>query len=70
MKKFFTLFITDNKFASLGMVLGLILGYLHWYYFGCYWGTYPMSSECWVNCVAGLLFGGFIGSLRTRTKAE
>lgn len=56
-------FITHNKGALLGMSLGLVLGYLHWYYFGCYWGIYPMSSECWVNCLAGFFFGGFAGSL-------
>lgn len=64
----FTLFISNNKFATLGMILGLTLGYLHWYHVGCYWGTYPLSSECWVNCVAGLLFGGFIGSLCAKDK--
>lgn len=56
-------FIKLNIKTLLGMFMGLVLGYIHWYYWGCYWGVYPMSSECWVNCLMGTLFGGFIVSL-------
>lgn len=58
-----TEFLSVNKKALIGMVSGFIIGYLYWYFWGCYWGVYPLSAECWVNCLAGLLFGGFIGSL-------
>jgi len=59
----FILFAVNNRLSIIGMMLGLALGYAHWYYWGCYWGTYPLSSECWVNCLGGMLFGGFVGSL-------
>ena len=49
--------------SFLGMALGLIAGYFYWQYYGIYDGTFGFSSEWWVNCVYGLLFGGLIGSL-------
>ncbi|MDU1891404.1 MAG: hypothetical protein E6767_12015 [Dysgonomonas sp.] len=57
------LFIRLNARVLIGLTIGLVLGYLHWYYFGYSWGTYPLSAECWVNCVAGATFGGFVMSL-------
>lgn len=45
------LFLKQNRKVLLGMLVAVALGYIHWYYWGCYWGTYPMSSECWVNCI-------------------
>lgn len=59
-------FISNNKIVLIGIFLGLILGYIHWYYFACYWGTYPLSSECWVNCSFGAVLGGFMTSLIER----
>lgn len=56
-------FIVNNKIVIIGLLLGLTLGFIHWYYFACYWGTYPLSSECWVNCSYGTITGGFIASL-------
>lgn len=56
-------FIKTNDKVLIGMFSGLVLGYVHWYYWGCCWGTFPMSSECWFNCLIGLLFGGFVASL-------
>lgn len=56
-------FISINKKILVGMLIGIMLGYIHWYYWGCYWGVCPMSSECWMNCLIGTLFGGFIVSL-------
>ncbi|WP_081852545.1 hypothetical protein [Prevotella sp. 10(H)] len=61
------IFLTNNGTVILGMLLGLMVGFAHWYYFGCYWGTYPLSSECWVNCSFGIIVGGFISCL-LRTK--
>ncbi|MDR0427485.1 MAG: hypothetical protein LBH12_02655 [Dysgonamonadaceae bacterium] len=60
-------FIRTNKRTLAGMVLGTILAYFYWKYFGIRWGTYPLSSECWVNCVYGSLFGGFIACLTGKT---
>ena len=57
------LFVSNNKIVLLGLLIGFVLGYLHWYHFGCCWGTYPLSSEWWVNCASGSLFGGFIASM-------
>ena len=60
------LFLQLNLKVLIGVAVGLALGYLHWYNYACYWGTYPMSSECWVNCLLGAAFGGFIMSLFDR----
>lgn len=62
------LFVSNNKIVLLGVFLGLVLGHLHWYYFGCYWGNYPLSSEWWVNCTFGAVFGGFVTSMFTDTQ--
>jgi len=56
-------FFTNNKIILIGILLGLAIGFIYWYYFACYWGTYPLSSECWVNCSYGAILGGFISSL-------
>lgn len=61
-------FIRQNSRALIGTVVGVILGYLYWYYFACYWGTYPLSSECWINCAYGGVIGGFIMCLLNETK--
>ncbi|NDW17572.1 hypothetical protein D0T53_01410 [Dysgonomonas sp. 216] len=66
----FALFLNLNKYVLLGLVVGVVLGFLHWYFFGCYWGVYPMSSECWFNCTAGSLFGGFIFSLFDKRNSD
>ena len=57
------LVLRQNRKVFAGMIIGSILGYLYWYYFACYWGTYPMSSECWTNCLFGATIGGFMMSL-------
>ncbi len=54
------LFIKKNRFTILSMIIGVIVAYFYWLHVGMYWGTYPLSSECWVNCVYGCLFGGLI----------
>lgn len=59
-------FILQNKITLLGMLAGLIIAYFYWLNYGIYWGTYPLSSECWINCVYGILVGGFLSSLLTR----
>ncbi|MDR1500832.1 MAG: hypothetical protein LBT43_00060 [Prevotella sp.] len=66
----FILFIRINIIPLSGICLGALLGYLHWFYWGCYWGTYPLSSECWVNCAYGGLFVGYIviGLFRKRSN--
>lgn len=51
-------FVRINIRSLIGVSLGIFLGYLHWFLWGCYWGTYPLSSECWVNCTYGGLLGG------------
>lgn len=56
-------FVTINKAPLIGMLIGTIAAYFYWLEIGIYYGSYPMSSECWVNCVYGGLFGGFIGCL-------
>jgi hypothetical protein len=56
-------FIHQNKNALTGMTVGSVLAFLYWWHFGIYWGVYPLSSECWVNCVYGCLFGGLVGSI-------
>lgn len=57
------LLIKTNIAPLVGMIIGLPCGYLYWYLYGIYDGTFYLSSEWWVNCVYGLLFGGLIGSL-------
>ncbi len=56
-------FIRINKKVLIGMFTGSIIAYLYWLNYSIYWGTYPLSSECWVNCIYGFLFGGLVGSL-------
>jgi hypothetical protein len=56
-------FLLVNCKSLLGVILCGTAGFLCWQLFGFQWGTYPLSSECWVNCVYGGLFGGLIGSL-------
>lgn len=56
-------FIRINKKVLIGILTGAIIAYLYWLNYSIYWGTYPLSSECWVNCIYGFLFGGLIGSL-------
>lgn len=63
-------FIIINRIILLGMISGLGLGYIHWYYWGCYWGTYPLSSECFTNCIYGILTGGLFSSILTSQKEE
>ncbi len=55
-------FFTQNRHVLLGLFSGLVLGYAYWSCFGIYWGTYPLSSEWWVNCAFGGLFGGLVGT--------
>jgi hypothetical protein len=57
------LFLRINYEILAGMILGCIAGYFYWEWFGIMWGNYSLSSECWVNCLYGSLFGGFIASL-------
>ncbi|MFA7583450.1 MAG: hypothetical protein WCZ46_07900 [Proteiniphilum sp.] len=65
------LFLKKNILSLLGMVLGLLGGYCYWFYFGIYDGTSWLSSELWVNCLYGMLFGGLIGSyLATMDKKQ
>ena len=61
--RYLLLLIRLNKGTLIGMITGLIIAYLYWKEFGIYWGTYPLSSECWVNCTYGCLFGGLLGRL-------
>jgi hypothetical protein len=56
-------FLFINRRSCLGMIVGGIAGLIYWQLIGFQWGSYPLSSECWVNCVYGCLFGGLIGSL-------
>ena len=62
------LFMSNNKWVILCMVIGSILAYFSWSNFGIYWGSYPLSSECWVNCLYGCLVGGLVGCLLSKTK--
>lgn len=52
-----------NYKVLLGILLGGILGFVYWSSIGIVWGNYPLSSELWVNCIYGCLFGGLIGSV-------
>ncbi|MPM77095.1 hypothetical protein SDC9_124095 [bioreactor metagenome] len=56
-------FIHQNKTTLTGMFLGAVLAYIYWINWGIYYGTYPLSSECWVNCIYGNLFGGLLACL-------
>lgn len=56
-------FVGCNKSALLGILAGSLLAYFYWLYFGIYCETYPLSSECWKNCIYGSLLGGLIGCL-------
>lgn len=53
-------FFKMNLIPIIATLVGILMGYLHWFFWGCYWGTYPLSSECWVNCSYGGLFFGYI----------
>lgn len=63
-------FLKQNQIPFLGILCGLILGYLYWYYIACYAGTFPLSTECWVNCTYGAITGGFIACLVKELKVE
>ncbi len=52
----------------ISMLCGSILGFIYWYYCGCYWGVFPLSSECWANCVLGGILGGFVASVHEENK--
>lgn len=56
-------FLYENKIIILSMVIGAIVAYFYWKYFGIYWGTYPLSSECWVNCIYGGLFSALLSCI-------
>lgn len=56
-------FLFLNRRAFLGLIIGSVLGFFFWQTIGFQWGAYPLSSECWVNCVYGALFGGLIGNV-------
>lgn len=58
-----SLFLKQNRFVFLGILFGLIAGYMYWLHCGIYDGTSAFSSECWTNCVYGILFGGLSGCL-------
>ncbi len=53
----------NNLLTVAGIISGLIIGYVYWYDIACYNGQYPLSGECWVNCVFGGITGGFISTL-------
>lgn len=61
-----TMFIKQNSIILLCAIAGNIMGYYYWDTFGIYYGTLPLSSECWVNCIYGTLFGGLLGTLIKR----
>lgn len=63
MKEFTHLFLRTNQYILISIACGILLGYLYWDNYGILWGGYPLSSECWVNCVYGGLIGGLIGSI-------
>ena len=63
-------FIYNNKWIIFCMLIGTILAYFFWLEFGVYWGTYPLSSECWVNCLYGCLMGGMVGSFLSNKKTN
>lgn len=62
-------FLRNNKYTVLGMVIGTVAAYFYWNNIGIFWGTYPLSSECWVNCIYGALFGALIGCLFSETRS-
>ncbi|MCE5206396.1 MAG: hypothetical protein LLF80_09880 [Porphyromonadaceae bacterium] len=62
MKQFIS-FIKRNLFVLIFVFSGIIIGYIYWFNWGMYYGTLPLSSECWVNCTYGGIFGGLAGSL-------
>ena len=64
------LFMCNNKWVILCMILGNVLAYFLWSNFGIYWGTYPLSSECWVNCLYGCLGGGLVGCLLSKNEMK
>lgn len=60
--KIFISFLRANSTVIVLIVLGILIGYFYWYNWGIYYGTLPLSSECWVNCTYGGLFGGLVGT--------
>ena len=67
--KLLLLFIFRNKATLTSVVIGLIVAYFYWPNYATYWGTYPFSSECWANCIYGILIGGFLGSFLFRKSS-
>ncbi|MCD7933270.1 MAG: hypothetical protein LUH15_19005 [Tannerellaceae bacterium] len=53
-------FVKINKAPLAGMFVGLIVGYFFWYFIACYTGTFLLLSEWWVNCIFGMITGGFL----------
>lgn len=56
-------FICLNRWALIGMLIGAVVAYFYWMHYAIYWGTYSYSSEWWVNCIYGCLFGELTGCL-------
>lgn len=52
-----------NLFILAFILSGIVVGYIYWVNWGIYYGTLPLSSECWVNCTYGGIFGGLVASL-------
>lgn len=61
--KLFLSFFKKNLFVVIFIFSGIITGYIYWINWGIYYGTLPLSSECWVNCTYGGIFGGLAGSM-------
>ena len=68
--KIFISFLRENSTVIVLIVLGILIGYFYWYNWGIYYGTLPLSSECWVNCTYGELFGGLVGSFVTQSETQ
>lgn len=58
-----SVFVKNNKVVLLSVLAGVVVACFYWLNYGIYWGTYPLSSECWVNCIYGGLIGGFISTM-------
>lgn len=58
----------SNCIIIIGLVAGTVIGYWYWNSIGLRWGTFPLSSEWWVNCIYGGLFGGLIMSLISKKQ--
>jgi hypothetical protein len=62
--------LLKKHMVVVGVISGAIIAYCYWLHFGIYWGTYPLSSECWVNCIYGCLIGGLAGCIISEKKTE